>query len=80
MRATLSYTLLRLILFVVVFAALALVGARSFLLLALAILISGAVSYFVLSRQRAAMSTAISRRVTSFRSRLNTASRAEDDD
>lgn len=80
MRATLSYTLLRLILFAVVLGTLALAGARSFLLLALAILISGALSYFLLSRQRTAMSNAISRRVTSFRSRLDAATRSEDEE
>ena len=80
MRATLSYTLLRLALFAAVLGLLALAGARSFLLLALAILISGALSYFLLSRQRSAMSDAISRRVASFRARLDVATRAEDDD
>ena len=80
MRATLFYTVLRLALFAAVLGLLALAGARSFLLLALAILISGALSYFLLSRQRNAMSDAISRRVTRFRARLDAATRAEDDD
>jgi len=80
MHPTLSYTVLRLILFAAVVGLLALAGARSYLLLALAILISGALSYFLLSRQRTAMSDAIARRVTSFRSRLDAATRAEDDD
>ncbi|HUJ05543.1 MAG TPA: DUF4229 domain-containing protein [Streptosporangiaceae bacterium] len=80
MRATLSYTALRLGLFVVAFGLLYLAGARSILLLALAILISGVVSYFVLSPQRNAMSGAITQRVTGFRERLDAATRAEDDD
>lgn len=80
MRATLFYTVLRLGLFAAVLGGLALAGAHSFLLLALAILISGVLSYFLLVRQRTAMSDAISRRVTGFRDRLDAASRAEDDD
>jgi cell division protein FtsW (lipid II flippase) len=79
-RATLFYTVLRLALFAVVFGVLYVAGARSILLLALAILISGVLSYFVLNSQRAAMSGAISRRVTGFRDRLDAGTRAEDDD
>ncbi len=80
MRATFSYTALRLGLFVVAFGLLYLAGARSILLLALAILISGVVSYFVLSPQRNAMSGAIAHRFTGFRERLDAATRAEDED
>jgi len=80
MRATLFYTVLRLGLFIVVFGVLYAAGARSYLLLAASILISGVLSYFVLSPQRAAMSGAISKRVTDFRDRLNAGTRAEDDD
>jgi len=80
MRATLSFTVLRLGLFAVVFVLLYLAGARSYLLLGLAALVSGIVSYFVLSPQRTAMSTAITRRVGTFRERLDAGTRAEDDD
>jgi len=80
MRATLSYTALRLGLFVGAFWLLDLAGARSLLLLGGAILISGLISYFVLNRQRMAMSSAISKRVTSFRERLDAGTRAEDED
>ena len=80
MRATLFYTVLRFGLFIVVFGVLYAAGARSYLLLAASILISGLLSYFVLSPQRAAMSGAISKRVTGFRDRLDAGSRAEDDD
>ena len=80
MRATLSYTALRLGLFVVAFLLLYLAGARSLLLLAAAILISGVVSYFVLNAQRTAMSSAVSKRITGFRERLNAGTSAEDDD
>jgi uncharacterized protein DUF4229 len=80
MRATLAYTALRLGLFVAAFGLLYLAGARSLLLLGGAIVISGLISYFVLNRQRMAMSSAISRRVTSFRERLDAGTKAEDDD
>lgn len=79
-RSTLFYTVLRFALFLVVFGLLYVAGARQVLLLGLAILISGVISYFVLSNQRAAMSAAISRRVTDFRERLDAGTRAEDDD
>jgi len=80
MRATLSFTVLRLGLFVLAFILLYLAGARSFLLLGLAALISGLISYFVLSAQRNAMSGAIARRVGAFRERLDAGTRAEDRD
>ena len=66
--------------FIVVFGLLWVAGVRSILLLALAILISGVLSYFLLNNQRAAMSGAISRRITDFRERLDAGTRAEDDD
>ena len=53
---------------------------RSVLLLGAALLVSGIVSYVVLSRQRDAMSSAITSRIHSFRGRLDAGSRAEDDD
>jgi hypothetical protein len=79
-RATLFYTVLRFGLFIVVFGLLYVAGARSILLLGLAILISGVLSYFLLNNQRAAMSGAISRRLSNFRERLDAGTRAEDDD
>jgi len=80
MRATMSYTVLRLGLFVVVFVLLYLAGARSILLLAGAILISGLISYFALNAQRMAMSSIITKRLTSFRERLDSGTRSEDQD
>lgn len=79
MNATLFYTVLRFGLFIVVFGLLYVAGVHSFLLWALSILISGILAYFVLSQQRAAMSGAISKRVTDFRQRFDAATRAEDD-
>jgi uncharacterized protein DUF4229 len=80
MRATLSYSLLRLGLFVVAFLLLYWAGARSLLLLGGAILISGVISYFVLTAQRTAMAGAIGRRVSNFRERLDAGTKAEDRD
>lgn len=80
MRATLSYTVLRLGLFAVALLLLYWAGARSLLLLGLAALISGVVSYFLLTPQRAAMSGAISRRIGDFRQSLDAGTKAEDRD
>lgn len=80
MRSTIAYTTARILLFVAVTALLYLAGARGILLLGAALLISGVVSYVVLSRQRDAMSSAIASRIRGFRGRLDAGSRAEDDD
>ena len=85
MRTALTYTLSRLILFVVVLLLLDLAGARGILLVALALLISGLLSYVLLSRQRDAMAGSLrgrlsgrTRRADSFRTRLAEGTRAED--
>jgi hypothetical protein len=80
MRATFAYTTARILLFVAAMGLIYLAGARGLLLLGLALLLSGAASYVLLSRQRNAMAVALSRRLTSFRSRLDEGARAEDDD
>jgi hypothetical protein len=87
MRATLAYTSARILLLVVSLILLYLAGARGLLLLALAFVVSGIVSFVLLSRQRDVMSGALIRRmkngrerVTSFRTRLEEGARAEDDD
>jgi len=80
MRATLAYTSARILLFIAALGVLYLAGARRFLLVGLALVVSGIVSFVVLSRQRDAMSGAISARIGSFRERLDEGSRAEDDD
>jgi hypothetical protein len=80
MRATLSYTMMRLLLFFASLILLYFAGARNFMLVGLALLISGIVSFIVLSRQRDAMSGALAARVRSFRERLDEGTRAEDDD
>jgi hypothetical protein len=80
MHATFIYTTSRILLFAVVLGVLYLVGARGLLLIGAAVLISGIVSFIVLSRQRDAMSGAITSRITNFRERLDEGTRAEDDD
>ena len=87
MRNAMFYTVSRLLLFIVVLLVLDLVGARGLLLIALALLISGLLSYVLLSRQRNSMASSLSgrlgartRRTQSFRERLNEGTRAEDTD
>ena len=80
MRPTLTYTALRLLLFIAALGLVYLLGGRGFLLIALALLISGIVSFVVLSRHRDAMSGALVNSVRSFRQRIDEGTRAEDDD
>jgi hypothetical protein len=80
MRATLAYTATRILLFIVVLGLLYVVRVRGFLLLGLAVLISGLVSFVLLSRQRDAMAAAITSRAGNIRQRLDEGARAEDDD
>jgi NADH:ubiquinone oxidoreductase subunit 2 (subunit N) len=80
MRATVAYTTARILLFVAATGLIYLAGARGLLLLGLALLLSGVASYVLLSRQRDAMAGALSRRLTSFQSRLDEGARAEDDE
>jgi Mn2+/Fe2+ NRAMP family transporter len=79
MRATLAYTGARVALFALAVLGLYLAGARGVLLFGLALLISGIVSFVVLSRQRDAMSGALVSRLRSVRERLDEGTRAEDD-
>ena len=80
MRATIAYTTARILLFVAAAGLIYLAGARGLLLLGLALLVSGAASYILLTRQRDAMAGALSRRLGSFRTRLDAGTRAEDQD
>ncbi len=87
MRATLAYTTARILLFVVSMILLYLVGARSLLLVALALLVSGIASFVLLSKQRDKMSGALigrlrngRERAAGFRARLEEGARAEDED
>ena len=87
MRSTIAYTTARILLFVAATGVLYVIGARGLLLLGLALLVSGIASYVLLSRQRDAMSGALTARlggvrgrISDFRSRLDDGTRAEDDD
>jgi Mn2+/Fe2+ NRAMP family transporter len=86
MRATLAYTSARILLLVISVILLYLVGARGLLLLALAFVVSGIVSFVLLSKQRDVMSSALMRRIRNgqrraagFRARIEEGARAEDD-
>jgi hypothetical protein len=87
MRATLAYTSARIVLLVASAALLYLAGARGLLLLGLAFVVSGIVSFVLLSRQRDVMSGALMARLKSrrprgpgFRARLEEGASAEDQD
>jgi TctA family transporter len=87
MRATLAYSSARILLLVVALVLLYLAGARGLLLLALAFVVSGILSFVLLSRQRDVMSGALMARLrrgreraAGFRARLEEGSRAEDED
>jgi uncharacterized protein DUF4229 len=80
MRATFAYTAARILIFAAMFGLLYVLGARGLLLIGLALVISGIISFVVLSRQRDAMSGAITSRIGSFRQRLDEGARAEDDE
>ena len=87
MRTAFAYTSARILLFVAATGLLYLIGARGLLLLALALVVSGFVSYVLLSKQRDAMSGALTSRLkngrnraASLRSRLEEGTRAEDED
>jgi hypothetical protein len=79
MRATLAYTTARILLFVAAVGLFYLAGARGILLLGLALLVSGAASYVLLSRQRDAMSGALVNRFRTMRARFDEGTKAEDD-
>jgi len=80
MRATFAYTTARILLFGAATCLCYLAGARGLLLLALALLISGAASYVLLSRQRDAMSGALVNRLRTLRARIDEGAKAEDRD
>ncbi len=72
------YTSSRILLFVVVAAVLSLFGLRSLLLLAVALVVSGLLSFVLLSRQRDAMSAAVVQRTERVRRRMAESTEAED--
>jgi len=80
MRATLSYTLLRVLLFLAVALILALVGLHGLTLIVVALLGSAIISLPLLSRLRDRMSTSLAGRVSRFSARLDEGTRSEDAD
>jgi hypothetical protein len=76
--AFLRYTALRLLLFVVVAALLWIIGIRDYWLLLFAILVSGGLSLFVLSRSRDELSASLVNRRERIRQRLAERTAAED--
>jgi hypothetical protein len=80
MGSVFLYTVSRLALFAATAGVLYLVGARGFLLLALAILISGIISFVLLSRQRDAVSARVTARAARMRENLAEGAAREDTD
>ena len=80
MRATLTYTLLRLLLFFAVALILALFGVHGITLIAVALIVSSIVSLLGLSKLRDRMSISLSGRISRFSSKLDAGTRAEDND
>ncbi len=80
MRATMAYTLLRLLLFFAAALVLALFGVHGITLLVVALVISSIISLPVLSRLRDRMSTSLTRKVDGFQARLDEGTKAEDVD
>lgn len=80
MRATLTYTLLRLLIFLASALVLALLGVHGITLLVVALIISSIISLPLLSKVRDRMSTSLSGRVDRFRSKLDAGTQAEDID
>ena len=69
MRTGLAYTSARILLLVVSLLLLYVAGARGFLLLALAFVVSALASYVLLSRQREVMAGALNRRLSKMTSK-----------
>lgn len=80
MRDTLAYTVARILLFIIALVLIFLAGARSLLLVGLALLVSGIASYVLLARQRERMAASLSAGLRSLRGRLDEGTRAEDRD
>jgi uncharacterized protein DUF4229 len=80
MRATMSYTILRLLLFFAALIVLHLFGIGGIALFAIAAVLSALISFVVLSRLRDRMSASLSTRVDRFRDRLDEGTRSEDID
>ena len=80
MRATLSYTLLRLLLFFAAVLVLALFGVHGITLVVIALVVSSIISLPLLSRLRDRMSTSLSGKIGGFTHRLDEGTKADDAD
>ncbi len=80
MRATLSYTLLRLLIFFAAALVLALFGVHGLTLIVIALVVSAIISLPLLSRYRDGMSRSLSGRMDIFKSKLDQGTKAEDAD
>ena len=78
MRSVLAYTAARVMLFLATLGVVYLLGARGLLLFAGAVLISGLISFVLLSRQRDAMSSAVTSGIRDGRRRFEAARSSED--
>jgi TctA family transporter len=79
MRQVMIYTAARIALFLATFGILWLLGAKSWLGALLALLISGIVSYVVLSRQRDAVSSSVNEKAKRMSERIAEGAAREDD-
>ncbi|HYK67947.1 MAG TPA: DUF4229 domain-containing protein [Streptosporangiaceae bacterium] len=80
MRATLSYTLLRVLIFLAVALILALFGVHGLTLIVVALLVSAIISLPLLSGLRDRMSTSLTGRLRRFGAKLDEGTRGEDAD
>jgi Protein of unknown function (DUF4229) len=80
MRATLAYTLLRLLLFFAAALVLALFGVHGLTLLVVALIVSSIISVPLLSKLRDRMSTSLTGKIDTFQTRLDDGTKAEDVD
>jgi Protein of unknown function (DUF4229) len=80
MRATMSYTILRLLLFFAAVIVLHFAGIGGIAVFAIAAVISALISFVVLSPLRDRMSTSLTARMDRFRDRLDEGARSEDVD
>lgn len=80
MRATLNYTLLRLLIFLAAAVVLALFGMHGIELIVVALFVSAIISLPLLSRVRDRMSSSLSGRIDRFRAGLDEGTKAEDSD
>jgi hypothetical protein len=80
MRATMAYSLLRLLLFLAVVLLLAVFGVHGITLVVVALVVSSIISLPVLSKLRDRMSTSISGKIDNFNARLDEGTKSEDVD